>query len=729
MSEVSEFLDGLKPESIRVIAGKVVPPKTWSQQQIKDAILSEAQDSLENLISNQWLTILRWNEIVENDLRLPRRRSFSDLVASVRTHLNGFFFRRNGVWKSVSDFLEPLPKNAEAIWVTYSFQPSEALVGFLGTKKLRLRVLCADPHDVSIERSSFTMWSNANIGSIHYLSRVQLEDGPDRGQHLHAKALLVKEDNTTYKGLVGSFNLAIGSLYRNTETVVQLESQAETWWQEAERLLASPSAILLDENAPFSESDSNSDSSNTKKKVVARDVILKKPPRDSQPALDALMREAHLPQDEPATPDGLRLLRTALDEFLKSWPQLGPSQGWQYKAFNRLWRQMEDKSADVLYLPVGVGKTFIALRWLLRHFKANSLQEKKRGLFLVPNEWVARSVKADVAKVIARAYETAVNDKERSSVQAVAGQLFNVQRPSEFDPDAAKHYIAVVADECHNWRKVEQADTYTQAASKWTYQTVLDRLRSVNYSRPRILGLSATPCRMELKKFDVEHFLREFCERQDTSPMLSLSQAIARGLLAPYEVQKMLAETAAEREITALLNNDTAEVEMGDYNTVVLRNVWEVLNRFRKDLLDEIDQALNGAKRVLVFMPPVKDDGDRFVRELAKVVTKRAGTSSMFFDFRDRTDSDQTPQSIFESFKTAPAQTGKPAVLVTVNRFSEGVSINDIDAIIFLRATLSPRLAVQALGRGLRLDPNNLNKRCKVYDAVRFKERFELWER
>ena len=82
----------------------------------------------------------------------------------------------------------------------------------------------------------------------------------------------------------------------------------------------------------------------------------------------------------------------------------------------------------------------------------------------------------------------------------------------------------------------------------------------------------------------------------------------------------------------------------------------------------------------------------------------------------------------FELFRTAHVSPGRPAVLVTVNRFSEGVSVNDVDTLIMLRATLSPRVATQALGRGLRLDPERPDKTCRVLDAVGFLDRYQRWE-
>jgi hypothetical protein len=236
---------------------------------------------------------------------------------------------------------------------------------------------------------------------------------------------------------------------------------------------------------------------------------------------------------------------------------------------------------------------------------------------------------------------------------------------------------------------------------------------------------------MEHGRFDVLEFLHRFrgeaSAEQRAGTTLTLRDAIDQGLLARFRVKRLLRGPGREK-VEALLQGDDAVVAMGDYHLVVLRDVWSILMAYQRQLLDELEEALRSARRVLVFVPPVGQDADSFVAKLGKRVRQVTGRRDTFFDFRDRADSDMSARAIFERFRDTPVAHGRPAVLVTVNRFSEGVSINDIDTLVFLRATLSPRVAVQALGRGLRLDPQRPSKVCTVYDAVCFSERLELWE-
>ncbi len=62
--------------------------------------------------------------------------------------------------------------------------------------------------------------------------------------------------------------------------------------------------------------------------------------------------------------------------------------------------------------------------------------------------------------------------------------------------------------------------------------------------------------------------------------------------------------------------------------------------------------------------------------------------------------------------------------LANVSALLAGFDVPDIDAIVFLRPTLSIRVLYQALGRGFRLDPNNPDKVLTVYDIAGVTQRF-----
>ena len=167
---------------------------------------------------------------------------------------------------------------------------------------------------------------------------------------------------------------------------------------------------------------------------------------------------------------------------------------------------------------------------------------------------------------------------------------------------------------------------------------------------------------------------------------------------------------------------------MGDYAGVVLGEAWGVLTNLPRDvnnLAEEIIKqiAAHQSRRAVIFLPPVAERLDKFIKIFQdKLQNKTNGKS---FDFRS--NSGQPSTTIFQDFAGGSASAESPHVLLTIDRFSEGVSVNDIDLLVMLRPTLSPRVVVQQVGRGVRLFPGK--KKCIILDAVNFKNRWDEWNR
>lgn len=182
-----------------------------------------------------------------------------------------------------------------------------------------------------------------------------------------------------------------------------------------------------------------------------------------------------------------------------------------------------------------------------------------------------------------------------------------------------------------------------------------------------------------------------------------------------------------QRAISEVLQ--TGVVKLGDYAGVVLGQAWDILTsapRDAKKLAEEIVEQIadHSSKRIVVFLPPVADRLDGFVTVFQKSFLNqfpKAGKN--FFDFRS--SSGEASEKIFKDFAKEGASTDSPHVLLTIDRFSEGVSVNDIDLLVMLRPTLSPRVAVQQVGRGVRMTPGK--QHCVVLDAVNFQHRWDEW--
>lgn len=628
---------------------------------------------------------------------------------------------RTGAWGVLeAEFFSAIPPAAELYWVTYSLTPDERTLRALGELGATLRIICQHPcsdSDVQVGMRP-EVWDqimqhlgHAEDRILGYSSPPPVGDGEESPLRLHSKFIVARFEkgvHEVYSLASGSFNLARASLgfgwEGNHETVTLIRDQglARLAWDEAEWLSVRCEPVLREhcvEDPRGSVDPQPIQFENTPARTGTRDV-----------------------QDAPEPvaiddPEVLCQLQTRLDGMLRDFP---PGCDRQYQIYCELEAAAEKSSAtgrrDVLYLPVGVGKTFIALRWLVYHLHRHYQETGQLwfGLYLCPNQWIESTIQAALENLCSDGAHPLNIDEVRRRIVIV--------RPSGVDSE--QEPVAVVADECHNWNPDGQGRTllpgrhsYTSALNVWRDQDV------------PILGLSATPCRLEQGCFSPTSFIEAFVhprpvEPDDCRPYMSLEDAVEEGFLCHHEFEELSLPRARQEEVLEVLTSgdDRRFVTFGDYSQTTLRAVWDVLSSDVDHLVRNIVRAFRGhlTRRAVVFLPPVEGAADRFVERLGRSLSE----PRLFFDFRSRAVGD--PLAAFEGFREARPRPGTPAVLVTVDRFGEGVSINDIDMLVMLRATLSPRVAVQALGRGLRVDGRK--ERCVILDAVHFEERLKLWD-
>lgn len=625
----------------------------------------------------------------------------------------------DGAWKRIHVALKSLPDCAEVVWITYSVTVAERgaakkVLDYLASRRFRVRIVCCHPGGgVALQRATVeTVLGYAARGSPIRLRGYPAQGGPEYEDsedvgRLHAKLLLARYPHHSgyrHVALHGSFNFADRSFLGNAEQVSDFADVEEGNWAEAHELweASEPLDITHCTDSAGSRSATRADPApivdgpNTMPRRVASITIASPPP---------------IPQAAPAL---LKKVAEVLDEMLRDYPgQRSALRGFQLAQLQRLERDKHKRHGrNLLYLPVGTGKSFVAFRWLIQRLMEAG-QTPARAVFLVPNRWMQQTIKGDLASVA-----------EKAGVNAAALEdLIRVLRPSALRDPAIAEVAGIIADECHNWNPTGSATLPAWAS----YTSALNWLTKTHPGALQV-GLSATPCRMELGRFLVPAFIRQFV-RDDTAQTtefwgLKLSEAIAGDLLVPprYEVIAKDMQPAIE-EILLSARGDL--IKMGDYADVVLREVWERLDRVRGDLVADIVSWIRRTQRVrvVVYLPPVAEQGDAFVRELRRRV-KESFPGGEIWDARTR--GDDSHASAFEDFRSFNASPTCPAVLVGIDRFREGISVPSIDMLVMLRATLSPRVAVQALGRGLRLARGKTD--CVVLDAVQFKRRLDKWD-
>jgi len=652
----------------------------------------------------------------------------------------GFGLEEKGVWAKLELFFNNLPAGATVYWVTFSLSSIGDILDKLqkiqSHKKFKLRLICQNTQSkgstLTISEDTFDQIQkykdlfvdgtvraypltidNALFDEDESITKFLAENKNERVK-LHAKFIVAETPNGTHPVLVtGSFNFALRSLQSNTESIFISDDAAQA-------MKALEAAQKIDD---FSE-DLTKGHCGGRKGTEEESVIIEHPPKDGK------SREV-LPVDEPATidkPEELKRLADALDKLLQDYP-LDKHCSKQYDIYLSLEKSAKDgRRKDLLYLPVGVGKTFIALRWLIYHLHnvlKHSSDSSAFAVYFTPNEWIERTIKGALELVA---------DKAELDVKQVFKWIRVMRHGGAKGVLPSRERVAaVVADECHNWNPDD--------SMKWksghhpTYTNVLNRWRVGNTP---ILGLSATPCRIKLMKFNprsfIEKFIGEPLRKDEDRPFMQLGEAISEGFICKPEYENLLKNKRDEVEKILNGNNGYDLVEFGDYSKVTLRDVWRVLSSSLHELANAIMKAIekNKSKRVVIFLPPVKNEANKFVKilreELRKNDNSNASGRNNLFDFRSSAASGAAGTDVFNEFQNATKESDPyPPVLVTIDRFQEGVSITDIDMLVMLRATLSPRVAMQALGRGLRLSKGK--SKCTVLDAVMFEERVDQWEK
>ncbi|MCC7069896.1 MAG: hypothetical protein IT383_01150 [Deltaproteobacteria bacterium] len=528
------------------------------------------------------------------------------------------------------------------------------------------------------------------------------DDDEDEGYgKTHAKWIVGVLDGRPMVALLGSFNASRASMTSSCESLLELNVHAPSEQDAAMGALVEAER-LWHRAVPIEPDECNDDDA---ERGAPPPVGGSPGETGSAPPTRKFPPEPALWNRDPFGPL-LKLLAQKLREYRG---------GWQWDVYGAL-----DGSGlinDLLYLPVGCGKTFIALYWLVKKLAASA---SDCAAYIAPNRWIERTVQErldGIYRMMPKAQRLACEAR------------LKVARASTLKDEDRNRLCAAVADEVHNWSP-------RVSAGLRSYTGLLDALRD---DQVPILGLSATPCRMEARKFDVTSFVNSWVG-DDRSverhrPFATVAEMTAKGVIAPLRFQALTSDPASAQEITAIL--DRPEIEMGDYSKVCLRNVWHALVGTPQRMSKLVASIVEGvterhrSTRVVVFLPPVGDDEyGPFLRALTKALD-RAG--ALVFDFiahpvddDHRSLTGKSANAVFQKFAEGDRSDAQVRVLLTIDRFSEGVSVDDIDMLVMLRATLSPRVAVQQIGRGVRTSPGKTE--CVVLDAVRFEQRWNEWE-
>jgi DNA repair protein RadD len=344
---------------------------------------------------------------------------------------------------------------------------------------------------------------------------------------------------------------------------------------------------------------------------------------------------------------------------------------YQCEAVDALWAYFAEHTGNpLLVLPTGAGKSVVQAA-----FVTDVLTRYPGQRFLLITH-VRELVEQNAAKLEAMlppmtvgVYSAGLNRRELdhpvtvASVQSLANAL-----------DYVPAYDLVIIDECH----------LVPPSGEGRYRTVLQSLRALN-PHLKVIGMSATPYRLKsgyLHKGKGRIFTDVCCE-------IGVRRLIDAGYLSP-----LVSKSGA-----SAVSLDGVRTRGGEF---VDRDVQNAMDRddVVEASLDEVMRYCADRKQWIVFAAGVEHAEHVLASLTRRGVQAELVTGATPTDERDAT--------------IARFKAGELRALVNVAVLTTGFDAPALDAVVLMRATKSPGLYYQMVGRGLRIAPGKHD--CLVLD-------------
>lgn len=320
-----------------------------------------------------------------------------------------------------------------------------------------------------------------------------------------------------------------------------------------------------------------------------------------------------------------------------------------------------------IVLPTGAGKTHLIVQ------VCRDVQKWQGRVLVVAHvkellEQAASKLRA-VDGLDVGVYSAALKQRDTESDVIVAGVQSIYKRG--FELAGSRPFNVVIVDEAHRI-PVEGDGMYVQ---------LLNDLKQTN-PRLRVIGLTATPYRTaDGYVCSDDHFLNDVCFD------VSIKELIAGKYLCPLSSKR--SQNEVDMSGVKISNGDFAQSDME--------------SRFTGDdkvgpAVAEILKLTADRRKVLIFCCGIGHASE--VAFHLDAANQKVRVVSSQHDERDKS---------IDAFRN-----GDCKYLVNVNVLTEGFDATTIDSVVLLRATVSPGLYYQMVGRGLRIDPSKEN--CLVLD-------------
>ena len=356
-----------------------------------------------------------------------------------------------------------------------------------------------------------------------------------------------------------------------------------------------------------------------------------------------------------------------------------------------------EKEHGILAMATGTGKTITALRIINQLFEEGRIHRVIITMFGndLLDQWAKQMREKYKNKQIYYHYESHKEiskfimhpDNAIMLISRDAGNLSKLLNLFSRAPGDYKNDTLFVFDEVHGAGSSSFVENLTGRISPYRYR----------------LGLSATP---EREYDDVGNdFLQS--EIGDIIFTFSLEDAIKKGILCEFEYIPLPyiltdEERAKKKKIIAAFN---AKKEAGE--PVDEKDMFTQLSMVNKTAINKIDEfeALvaknpNLLRKCIIFVQ-TKDYGELLQDVLVKY-----------------TDRYHTYYADDEKSRLHDFAEGRIECLLTCKKISEGIDISSVTNIFLFASDRSKLVTTQRIGRALRLDKKNPNKKAIVIDFI-----------
>lgn len=375
---------------------------------------------------------------------------------------------------------------------------------------------------------------------------------------------------------------------------------------------------------------------------------------------------------------------------------------YQSEVKSRLFAEWEHHRHVMVQMPTGTGKTHVLAavvkEFLNEEATAGASQLRTDSMIRGKEEinhksesvWVIahrRELVAQIKDIIRKMFANPVDESHSHQTQDNDRLIAGVDS-SFFIPHSSFIKVMSIQWLARNWPAIEEQPELIIIDE--AHHALADSYRELwrHYPEVKILGMTATPCRLNLRGFT------ELFDVLVTS--WSISEFITRGYLSPFDYVSIRTCSREQRLIQSLRKRGAD----GDYQ---VKEMNEVLNRQPSiQLLYEGIQRYAPGKRGIVYAISIEH-----ARCIADYYN-RHGVDAVAID--SRTPSGERLRLV-EEFRQ-----GRIRVLVNVDVFSEGFDCPDVEFVQLARPTLSLSKYLQQVGRGLRRSPGK--ESCLLLDHV-----------